>query len=86
MYQSQRTDNYFHRELINFVRVAENNAKDENKKKVLPCPCKMCKNIRVFKDPTTIQSHVLMYGFIEDFTISTSHSEKNDALPPSESN
>jgi hypothetical protein len=46
----------------------------------------MCKNIRVFKDPTTIQSHVLMYGFIEDYTISTSHSEKIDALPPSESN
>ncbi|KAM0890273.1 hypothetical protein ACQ4PT_027104 [Festuca glaucescens] len=80
MYQARRTDDYFRQELNKFVKAAENNAKDE-KKKVVVCPCKNCKNIRVIKDPTTIRPLVLMYGFVEDYMIWTSHGEKNNAPP-----
>ena len=33
------------------------------------CPCKACKNFRVFSDPTTIRSHVIVSGFVKDYMI-----------------
>ena len=48
------------------------------------CPCKKCKNLRVFNDPTTIRSHVMVCGFVKDYTIWKKHGE-TDAPPPANS-
>ena len=29
------------------------------------CPCTVCKNLRVFSDPTTIRSHVIVSDFVK---------------------
>ena len=81
MYKSQRTDSYFLGELNKFNKVVGNQAKTE-KTQGIPCPCKTCKNIRVFSYTTTIGSYVSVGGFVENYMIWTYHGEK--APPPTE--
>jgi hypothetical protein len=68
IYKARRTDVYFHGELDKFIQAAENYARNERTQRI-PCPCKICKNIRVFSDTTTIKSHVLVVGFVENYII-----------------
>lgn len=35
----------------------------------MPLQCKICKNLRIFSDPTTIILHMLVGGFVEDYMI-----------------
>ena len=32
---------------------------------MIHCPCKVCRNLRVFSDPTTIRSHVIVSDFVK---------------------
>ena len=80
MYKVKRTELYFLGELDKFIKVAENHAKNE-KTQWIHCPCKKCKNLRVFGDPTTIRSHVMVSGFVKDYLIWKKHGEM-DAPPP----
>jgi hypothetical protein len=59
---------YFHGDLNKFIQVVENYARNE-KTHLMHCPCKACKNLRVYSDPTTIRSHVVVSGFVKDSTI-----------------
>ena len=68
MYKAKRTELYFRGELDKFIKVAENHARNE-KTQWIHCPCKKCKNLRVFSDPTTIRSHVMVSGFVKDYRI-----------------
>ena len=68
MYHAKRTDAYFRGELNKFIQVAENHARNE-KTQLMHCPCNDCKNLRVFSDPTTIRSHVIVRGFVKDYTV-----------------
>jgi len=80
MYNARRTDAYFREELNKFIQVAEKHAKNE-KTQLMHCPCKACKNLRVFSDPIIIRSHVVVSGFVKDYTIWKYHGE-TDAPPP----
>ena len=48
---------------------------------MIHCPCRACGNLKVFSDPTTIRSHVMVSGFVKDYTIWKKHGE-TDAPPP----
>ena len=79
MYHAKRTDTYFHGELNKFIQVAENHARNEKTQQV-HCPCNDCKNLRVFSNPTTVRSHVIVRGFVQDYTVWNKHGE-TDAPP-----
>ena len=79
MYHAKRTDAYFCGELNKFIQVSENHARNE-KTQLMHCPCNDCKNLRVFSDPTTIRSHVIVRGFVKDYTVWKKHGE-TDAPP-----
>jgi len=79
MYHAKRTDAYFRGVLNKFIQVAENYARNE-KTQLMHCPCNDCKNLRVFSDPTTIRSHVIVSGFVKDYTVWKKHGE-TDAPP-----
>ena len=64
MYHAKRTDAYFRGELNKFIQVAENHARNEMTQ-LMHCPCNNCKNLRVFSDPTTIRSHVIVSDFVK---------------------
>ena len=82
MQNAKRTDAYFCGEHNKFIQVAENHARNE-KTQLMHCPCNAFKNLRVFSDPTTIRSHVMVSDFVKDYTIWKEHGE-TDAPPPAD--
>ena len=80
MYNVKRTDVYFRGELNKFIKVAENHARNK-KTQLIHCPYKVCRNLRVFSDPTTIRSHVVVSGFVKDYTIQKYHGEMDAPSP-----
>ena len=70
-------DAYFHAELNKLILAVEN-----KKAQWISCPCKPCKNLRVFNDTTTIRSHVLVDSFVGDYMIWKYHGE--NAPPPTD--
>ena len=45
------------------------------------CPYFDCQNLRVFSNPTTIRSYVIVRGFVKDYMVWKQHGE-TDAPPP----
>ena len=84
MYTAKRTDAYFHGELNKFIQVAENHARNE-KTQLMRCPCFDCQNLRVFSNPNTIRSHVIVRGSVKDYMVWKQHGE-TDASPPPANN
>ena len=80
MYNANRMDAYFRRELDKFIKVAENHARKENTV-LIHCLCRVYENLKVFSEPTTIRSHVIVSGFVKDYTIWKKHGEM-DVPPP----
>ena len=80
MYNANRMDTYFRGELDKFIKVAENHARKENTL-LIHCPCRVCENFKVFSEPTTIRSHVIVSGFVKDYMIWKKHGEM-DVPPP----
>jgi hypothetical protein len=39
------------------------------------CPCSHCKNIKAHAD-SDVQSHLIRFGFVKDYTVWTFHGEK----------
>ena len=78
MYNAKRIDAYIRGELNKFIQVAENHTRNE-KTQLIHFPCKACRKLRVFIDPTIIRLHVLVSGFAEDYMIWKYHSETNAA-------
>ena len=62
MYNANRMEAYFHGELDKFIKVKENHARKENTVLIL-CLCRVCGNLKVFSEPTTIRSpvHIIYY-------------------------
>ena len=79
----QKRNAYFHEELNKFIQVVKNHSRNE-KTQLMHCPCNDCKNLRVFSDPTIIKSHVMVRGFVKDYTIWNKHGETD--APPQEDN
>jgi hypothetical protein len=42
------------------------------------CPCSKCMNMRAHED-SVVQSHLIRFGFVKDYTVRTFHGEKVDA-------
>ena len=68
MYNVNRMDAYFRGELDKFIKVTENHTRKENTL-LIHCPCRVFGNLKVFRDPTTIRSHVIVSGFVKDYMI-----------------
>ena len=84
MYNANRMDAYFRRELDKFIKVAENHARKENTV-LIHCLCRVYENLKVFSEPTTIRSHVIVRGFVKDYMVWKQHGE-TDASPPPANN
>ena len=84
MYTTKRTYAYFCGELNKLIQVAENHARNE-KTQLMRCPCFDCQNLRVFSNPNTIRSHVIVRGFVKDYMVWKQHGE-TDAPPPPANN
>ena len=48
---------------------------------LIHCPCRVCGNLKVFSEPTTIRSLVIVSDFVKDYTIWKKHGEM-DVPPP----
>ena len=55
-----------------FVEAAKANA---GAGKMIFCPCKDCKNHRMFAQPTSVRTHLLMRGFMPNYRIWCMHGE-----------
>ena len=80
MYNANRLDTYFRGELDKFIKVAENRARKENTQ-LIHFLCRACRNLKVFSDPTTIRSHVMVSCFVKDYTIWKKHGEIDAPAP-----
>jgi hypothetical protein len=76
MYGALRYKPGFRDKVDKFIEDAENHAKTmkENKDLII-CPCRDCKNHLAFKDVTTIRSHLIMRGFVSNYTVWIYHGE-----------
>jgi hypothetical protein len=64
-----------------FIRAVENHTTTAKTERIR-CPCKACKNMRVFSDATAIRLHMLVGGFVENYMFWIYHGEKSS--PPME--
>ena len=76
MYGSLRFKAGFCEEVDKFIKAAKKHATTlkENKDTII-CPYKDCKNRMAWTDVTIIRSHLIMRGFVEDYTVWIHHSE-----------
>jgi hypothetical protein len=45
------------------------------KEETIYCPCKLCKNVVMFKDREVIREHLVQSGFMDNYFIWTKHGE-----------
>ena len=77
MYGLLRFKAGFREEVDKFIVAAKKHATTlkENKDTTI-CPCKDCKNCMAWTDVTIIRSHLIMRGFIEDYTVWIHHGKR----------
>ena len=61
-------------EVCKFVEAAKEHREGLRRKKTI-CPCGKCKNL-LAHDDKTVRSHLIMFGFVKDYTVWTFHGEK----------
>ena len=63
-------------EVDKFIEAAEKHAMTltQNKDSII-CPSSDCKNHLTWKDVTIIRSHLIMWGFVKDYTVWSHHYE-----------
>ena len=76
MYGLLRFKAGFREEVDKFIEAAKKHATTliENKNTII-YPCKDCKNRMAWIDVTIIRSHLIMRGFVEDYTVWIHHGE-----------
>ena len=76
MYGSLRFKAGFREEVDKFIETAKKHAMIliENKDTII-YPCKDCKNRMAWTDVTIFKSHLIMQGFVEDYTVWIHHGE-----------
>jgi hypothetical protein len=50
------------------------------KEETIYCPCKVCKNVVMFKDHEIIREHLVQSGFLDNYFIWTKHSETQPGI------
>ena len=76
MYGSLSFKAGFREEVDKFIEAIEKHAATltENKD-VIICPCKDCKNRMAWTDISIIRSHLIMWGFVDDYIVWIHHGE-----------
>jgi hypothetical protein len=70
MYGSPRFSAGFRAEVDEFIKVTEKHTLTlTNNNGTIICPCVDCKNIMAFSDVSNIRSHLIMRGFVPDYTV-----------------
>jgi len=76
MYGALRYKPSFCEKVDKFLEATENHAKTLKKNKdLIICLCRDCKNHKAIKDVTIIKSHLIMRGFVKDYTVWIHHDE-----------
>jgi hypothetical protein len=76
MYGWSRINEGFYEEVDKFIKSAKKHASTlRYNKDTIICPFKDCKNRIVFADVDTIKSHLVMRGFVPDYTVWIHHGE-----------
>ncbi|XP_002450597.1 uncharacterized protein LOC8060012 [Sorghum bicolor] len=76
MYGWSRIDEGFREEVVKFIEATEKHASTLTyNRNTIICPCKYCKNCMAFANVDTIESHLVMRGFIRDYTVWIHHGE-----------
>jgi hypothetical protein len=76
MYGSLRFTTSFHEEVDKFIEAVEKHAATltQNNGTII-YPCFDCKNLMAFSDVSTIISHLIVRGFVSDYTVWIHHGE-----------
>ena len=76
MYGLLRFKAGFREDVDKFIEAAEKHVATltENKDTII-CPCKDCKNLMAWTDVSIIREHLIVRGFIEDYTVWIHHGE-----------
>ena len=70
----KRTERAFRVELDKFIDVAKMDARIKGVSGIC-CPYRKCKNLKVWADTVTIRSHVIVEGFVDDYSTWIHHGE-----------
>jgi hypothetical protein len=74
MYRWSRVDDLRYLDQVRkFVAAAKTHCESLNRTTTI-CSCSHCKNMRAHEDGT-VQSHLVRFGFVEDYTVWTFHGE-----------
>jgi hypothetical protein len=76
MYGLFRFTTGFHEDVDKFIKAAEKHAAmlTENNGRII-CPYLDCKNLMAFLDVSTIRSHLIIRGFVPDYTVWSHYGE-----------
>jgi len=77
MYRMKRMEPQYLVHVRKFVVAAKAHRESLNRMTTI-CSCSHCKNMRAHID-NEVQSHLIRFGFVKDYTVWTFHSEKVDA-------
>ena len=76
MYGSLRHDALFRDEVDKFIKATEKHAATLKKNSdIIICPYKDCKNLMTWTDVSIIREHLIVRGFVEDYTVWIHHGE-----------
>ena len=75
MYNWPRIERPYRNEVDKFIETAKKDAITKQVKGIC-CPCKNCKNMKVWTDPTDIRSHLIVAGFVKDYSVWIHHGEQ----------
>ncbi|WVZ83385.1 hypothetical protein U9M48_030543 [Paspalum notatum var. saurae] len=82
MYNWPRMERPYRDEVDKFIEAAKKDAITKQVKGIC-CPCKNYKNTKVWTDPTDIRSHLIIAGFVKDYSVWIHHGEQEG---PSDAN
>ena len=75
MYQIDRVNDLRYLfELRKFIAAGKAH-RERLKRMTTICPCSRCKNLKAHRD-SEVQTHLIMYGFVEGYTVWTFHGER----------
>jgi hypothetical protein len=76
MYGSLRFKAGFREEVDKFIKAVEKHVVmlTENKDTII-CPCKDCNNLMAWTDVSIIRDHLIVRGYVEDYTMWIHHGE-----------
>ena len=78
MYKISRVlDARYLSEVRKFIAAARAH-RDRSKRRTIVCPCSNCKNLIAFTNDGQVQSHLIRFGFVENYTVWTQHGESVD--------